>query len=216
MKNFFINLIALISLTSSVALAQGTSPRFRSDDFMAANQSIFITNNTVYTNGQSSILYSNALGNQVFSLTNLYVYGSNSYVANGTLGTNSSVVYPSPWQDLPNFSDMFGNNSSGAFMLSFHGLTARSTNTVTFNFVGLGRGAALNGSFIGSLPVSSGYSTNIVVASLGLTNTTIIAPISTSLVQGNAGWRLNSITVSDAGAAASIVIDFMRLNGFRP
>ncbi len=216
MKKLISLIVGFVALAFT-SHAQITTPHFFSGDFLAGNQSIFITNNTTYTNFQPSILYSNAQGNQVFSLTNLFVYSTNSYVANGTLGTNSFVTYPSPWVDLPSFSDVNGNNASAAFAVSFHGLTARSTNTVTFNFVALAEGVNNNGSFVGAFPVTTGLTTNVVVASQGLTNTTVIAPISSAaLMQGAAGWRLNSIAVSDCGVAGSIVIDAVDLNGFRP
>lgn len=202
-------------LILSLVLALGTfgasAQTFKAFDFLGGNQVLFLTNNTTTTYGDIGVPMTNALGVACYSLTNLY--STNSLIAPGTLYTNANTYFGQAWYDVPMFSDRNGNAATASIALYFVGVTAQSTNTLTLSFRKLQK-------FVNGVPALAGTATadtfTFSVLGNGTTAVGITTNLPSTLVNGAAGLRLQTIVEADNGAAGSFYLQSLTLNGFPP
>ena len=246
----FLKYILLMALTLNV-LADGPTADFSGASFLGTTKQITINTNltpaaiNTYNYGYTNIFYVNGSLIGAYSWTTNYLqptidangfywytntlvaYSSTNASAGGT--NQSSIVAGSPWIDVPNLSDVNGNNASAAIGVSIIGLNASCTNVLTFTLtpsVGLSylnMGALSFGGLVGPLASPTRmFSTqnpfSFSVTANGLTPVNILTNIPTSVLQGAGHLRIASIAIqtNGAGNGGTVFIQSLNLRGYRP
>ena len=199
----------IVGVGLAVAVFTADAQQWVERDFLQGNRAVQITNAATVLFGASLVPYTNGSGNVVYSGTNLF--STNSIVSPGTLHTNTSVTYGNAWGDVVAFSDRDGNGGAAALVISGTGSTYQSTNTLTLTF-----GRVLSKDYTYDVVETNARTLAVAFTPNGTNHSSMSTNLSTAQMTGCYGFRLLSVVSGNHGAAGSVYLQKVTLNGYAP